>query len=654
MTQNAYLFFHLNLNFSSIEEDEFFNVVKKCYDPLLDLVEEDRLPIGIELTGWTLQRIQLIRPDWVARFKFLLNQRACELIGSGYCQIIGPLAPYEVNNWNQKEGLRIYNEIVNIKPDIALVNEMVFSSSLVDLYYEHGYRGLAMDSENMKLALGNDDPHEIVLPNYAEGPKGATLPVLWTNSLLFQKVQHFAHGDISLDEYLSFMKKYTASESEAVCIYSNDAEVFDYRPGRFTTERPTHPEGEWQRVKKLLSNLASECDVKFVSPTEALLRANRGKTTFKLCSANYPIPVKKQAKYNLARWAVTGRNDLKINTLCHRILAVFIEREVTEQADWRDLCYLWSSDLRTHITSKKWQNALQVQKNLLNKYSIPNKFTIEQKLNKREVQISDNYVSEHGYSLKLENENVFVIISSSLKLKLNLRRGLSIEALSFKSHDMTPCIGKQGHGKFRDITLGADYYSGGIVMDLPTQRKRITDLERITPKIYILENRNLMLSVKINSSEGTISKTMTIEPNTEKVTLAFEFDNFNLIGSVRVPITLLNSFSQAQWVSCANGGETYENFRLSHDFDHTCSPSMFVSSNRGFGATTGQILICNDNRKINFNWNVRDAAVMPMMLRKTSGNQTLLRLLFSLQELDETIKEPLQLSPFKLNIESVI
>ena len=49
---------------------------------------------------------------------------------------------------------------------------------------------------------------------------------------------------------------------------------------------------------------------------------------------------------------------------------------------------------------------------------------------------------------------------------------------------------------------------------------------------------------------------MTIEPNTEKVTLAFEFDNFNLIGSVRVPITLLNSFSQAQWVSCANGGET--------------------------------------------------------------------------------------------------
>ena len=129
------------------------------------------------------------------------------------------------------------------------------------------------------------------------------------------------------------------------------------------------------------------------------------------------------------------------------------------------MCYLWSSDLRTHITSKKWQNALQVQKNLLNKYAIPNKFTIEQKLNKREVQISDNYVSEHGYSLKLENENVFVIISSSLKLKLNLRRGLSIEALSFKSHDMTPCIGKQGHGKFRDITLGADYYSGGIVMD---------------------------------------------------------------------------------------------------------------------------------------------------------------------------------------------
>ncbi len=56
------------------------------------------------------------------------------MIGSGYCQIIGPLVPYKVNEWNQRLGIETYEQILDCRPNIVLVNEMTYSSSLVDLY----------------------------------------------------------------------------------------------------------------------------------------------------------------------------------------------------------------------------------------------------------------------------------------------------------------------------------------------------------------------------------------------------------------------------------------------------------------------------------------------------------------------------------------
>ena len=72
-----------------------------------------------------------------------------------------------------------------------------------------------------------------------------------------------------------------------------------------------------------------------------------------------PVPVKKQEKYNLNRWAVTGRNDLAINTSCRRIYEALRKDPRCEDGRWRELCYLWSSDFRTHITEKRWLAYLQ-------------------------------------------------------------------------------------------------------------------------------------------------------------------------------------------------------------------------------------------------------------------------------------------------------
>ena len=65
-----------------------------------------------------------------------------------------------------------------------------------------------------------------------------------------------------------------------------------------------------------------------------------------------PVPVKKQRKYNLARWAVTGRDNTAINAACQRIYQGMLSDEV--HADWKELCYLWASDFRTHLTEKRW------------------------------------------------------------------------------------------------------------------------------------------------------------------------------------------------------------------------------------------------------------------------------------------------------------
>ena len=52
-----YAFFHLNLAYSSIEEEQRPEVVERCYWPLLRLAREYNLPFGIEISGQTLETI---------------------------------------------------------------------------------------------------------------------------------------------------------------------------------------------------------------------------------------------------------------------------------------------------------------------------------------------------------------------------------------------------------------------------------------------------------------------------------------------------------------------------------------------------------------------------------------------------------------------
>jgi len=656
MKPKGYLVFHLNLAFSSIEEEAWADVIRTCYHPLLDLIEKTGIPIGIELTGWTLKQIERIDIAWVERFKALLNSDSCELIGSGYCQIIGPLVPYKVNEWNQKLGIDAYKQILNHRPKIALVNEMAFSSSLVDLYNQFGYIGFIMDRDNIKLALESDKFYSKKIPTHAKGLDGTVMPILWSDSILFQKVQHFAHGDISMNDYLCHLRSRIDNGESTIPIYCNDAEVFDYRPGRFSEERPTHFEGEWKRVERLLNSIAVQIEIEFISPTKALEINDKDKAKFvsKLVNAAYPIPVKKQAKYNIARWAVTGRDDLWLNTMCHRVEKHLTKSKNDNHNDWRELCELWASDLRTHITDKRWDKAKNKLSALLNHQGIYSVFGNAPEVDGQYDSLKSAIGQYEGATIALDEEGILLSISTqNIKLELNLRRGLTIQSLAFSSHKMEPCIGTLRHGYFPCISLGADFYSGGVVVELPLQRRRITDLEKVEPRFLIKDNGNIEIRAEIITQFGSIVKVVEVSTNSEKVSLGYNFPKWDKIfGSVRLGvITLLNQFSYKNTkLLCSNGGENKETFDFSGEFDHTKPASTLVSSSRGLGATTGKIQIRNNSKSVNLQWDPSKCAVMPMLQNITFDDKALSRIFFSIQEMDDTVKETVKIKPFNFSI----
>jgi len=652
----GYIVFHLNLAFSSIEKNVRADVIKTCYHSLLNLIEQTGIPIGIELTGWTLKQIEQIDNTWIERFKILLSTGKCELIGSGYCQIIGPLVPYKVNEWNQKLGIETYKEILGCRPNIILVNEMAFSSSLVDLYSSFGYKGIIMDRDNVRLALDLENLPMNLVPTHAKGPGGAVLPVLWSDSILFQKVQHFAHGDITINDYLDCLNNRINQGESLFPIYTNDAEVFDYRPGRFSAERPTHPEGEWNRVKNLLNAIICNTEIEFCSPSQALQIENKrtDKCVSTFTNAAYPISVKKQEKYNIGRWAVTGRADFWLNTMCHRIERHLSESQINNHNDWRELCELWASDLRTHITDKRWIMANKQLKAVLNQHNISDVFAGDQDPHGKYDTLIDAIGKYGDAEIAIDREEILLSISTKkIKLELNLRRGLAIKSLAFSSHEMEPCVGSLPHGYFSSISLGADFYSGGVVIELPLQRVRVTDLEKVDPKFRINDNGNIEIYAEIYTQFGSIIKVVEVSREKEQVSLSYRFPTWDkIVGSVRLGvITLINQFSDNKTkIACSNGGEHNEIFDFSGEFDHTKSVSNLVSSASGLGATTGKIEISNNGKSINLLWDPGECAVMPMLRSTSSHNRRLARVFFSMKEVDDSAKFPANIGRFSLSI----
>ncbi len=227
-------------------------------------------PIGIEVTGFTLEEIASRDPEWIGRARALIATGRIELIGSGYAQLIGPLVPARVTEENLKLGSEIYRRLLGVAPRIALVNEQAYSAGLVGLYLDAGYSAILMDWDNP----GSQHPEWLeearYLPQRALGSDGRAINLLWTSTIAFQKLQRFTHGDIGLDEYLDYLRARQGETGRVFCLYASDAEIFDFRPGRYKTEEKIASISEWKRMAQAIARLGAEPNCKLVAPSDAL------------------------------------------------------------------------------------------------------------------------------------------------------------------------------------------------------------------------------------------------------------------------------------------------------------------------------------------------------------------------------------------------
>ncbi|HEY1707371.1 MAG TPA: hypothetical protein VGG10_03840 [Rhizomicrobium sp.] len=634
-TLTLFALFHLNLAFSSIEEEQRDAVIAKCYWPLLDLIQTHG-PIGIELTGFTLEEIAARDPEWIGRFRALLASGKAELIGSGYAQIIGPLVPAAVTEANLRIGNETYVRLLGIRPRLALINEQAYAAGLVGLYLDAGYDAILMDWDNPGSQHPQWPAETRYWPQRALGADGRAIGLLWTNTVAFQKLQRFAHGDVERDAYLDYVRTNKGCD-RALCVYASDAEIFDFRPGRYKTEEANSGE-EWSRLAQAFAALRDEPGFTLRAPSGILDRASPSEP-LRLETAPVPVPVKKQRKYNLSRWAVTGRDDIGINAACERIYRGLAARK-PDNAAWKELCYLWSSDFRTHITNRRWIAFCDRLRTAEARWAQP--LPVSSPVTGRRIET--RYVD---------------IETSALTARLDRRRGLAIDRLKFANQPHA-VLGGLPHGHFDDIALQADWYTGDCVFEAPGEHK-VTDLEWCDAQIATQSDGGVALYGRIETPKGPIDKTLRFHATKPQVDfdLAFHWTDWGR-GSLRLGhfTVLPDAFAGKLSLTTHNGGKTPETFALREEtIDHGAPVSFLVSASHGIGMTEGWAELGDAKTRIRVAVDREIAPLLGLLTHRKSGGSVFCQLMLSALELDETRKpDPYREGPrrFRFSVNGVL
>tara|TARA_Y100000590_G_scaffold463450_1_gene630226 strand:- start:312 stop:2231 length:1920 start_codon:yes stop_codon:yes gene_type:complete len=630
---NIFSFFHLNIMYSSLNLESRKKVLNNCYWPLLKFAEKG-FKIGVEAPAITLEIINDLDPNWVHCLSKYIKEEKIEFIGSGYSQVIGPLVPAKLNIMNQRLGINKYKELLGQSPKIALINEMAYSKGIIEHYFDFGYKGLIMEWNNPSYINPNWKNEWRYFPQNVELKNGYNMPIIWADSIIFQKFQRYVHGEIDFKNYIKYIKTLNIPSHGYFPLYSNDVEIFDFRPGRYKTEKKISKSSEWERIIELYEKLKNENFFNFVFPFDVLsgLKNNYAGINVELQSAKMPIPVKKQEKYNINRWALTGRNDIHINSKCFQIYNGFIQSRNDRLRDWEELCFLWSSDFRTHITQQRWNDFKNRLDTLLSKSALSKgNFVNHDKIDFEKCQSKKE-------NIIISNENIYIEL---VKFK-----GLNFNKVVFKNICNDPIIGTIEHGFFDDITLAADFHSNHSVIANLGEHK-ITDLK--PDDIFINKNKRIFLSeyeyngFRIHSSLELMKNSISI--------------NKNIYGKKIGKCTirpLHYTFLPNYWdldtlnLQVHNGGSNVETFYVKdQNIIHNEIYSELITSRHAFGNTEGVVIVGDKDKSIKFETDMAKCSLIPSLIFKETNNSFLFRLVFSCREVDETLKE---LNDFSYNI----
>lgn len=623
--------------FSSIEEKDRPDVIQYCYWPLLELARSG-IRIGIEATSYTLRTIQNIDPTWTQCLRQCVEDGYVEFVGSGYVQMIAPLVPPNVTRKNLAFGLVDYQDIIGFVPDIYLVNEQAYAPGILPFYKEIGARGVIMDSSETASRNPNWKKEYSYQPQNLEDVNGSQLPVIWSDAISFQKFQRYAHNEIDADEYFEFLSLQISRGITAFPLYTSDAEVFDYRPGRFNSEANIGVISEYERIGLLFKALANSGQVIIGTPSDALKALSSDTVSLKLETPQAPVPVKKQRKYNILRWAVTGRNDLALNTHCWRLYESYSNDNVNDEK-WRNLCLLWSSDLRTHITEQRWQNI----QDLLISYQVGVPASIV------DIECNENTIPSN---VSIKREGRFLIIeTTSFHIALNCSRGLAIQSFGYGEYEPSYAgapssnglIGTLAHGFYDDIAYGADFYSGHYVYE-PAAGAKSTDLTACEPDISFDGKHSLIISAQL---EETL-KTLVIDIRNPHITINYSADVLpQKHGTFRCGHIKLNPRAfdiKTLYYSSKNGGDQLELHDLHSDdklisVDHGASVSRLVSASNGLGMTSGSLEIGDKKHFVKLTMKRAHAASVGMITAQTVADSFFVRACLTLAETDDTYRE---------------
>jgi len=631
MSLSVYALFHLNLAFSSIEEEDRPKVIERCYWPLLRLAQDEGIPVAIEATAFTLERIAAIDPSWIATLRKLMEEGRAGFVGSGYVQLIGPLVPAAVNRANLRLGHKTYERLLGFTPTIGMPNEQAYSGGLLPLYAEAGYRALVMDYDNCAHHHPEWPRGLRYAPQSVLGAEDSRLDLIWTNTVAFQKVQRLAHGELEAADYIHYVRGQNGGEPRAFALYGNDAEVFDFRPGRMATEAPLSAAREWDRLANAFRALKDEESIEFVLPETLLTRdwPHRARTPIRLETPGCPVPVKKQHKYNITRWAVTGRDDLDINTRCYGLYRA-IEGRSDDEA-WATLCGLWASDFRTHITPKRWSRYHETLKAAEARYS------------EKPPAAPVSKPARPNLATITRSERMLEIETPMLKARLKLARGLALDAAWFgalNNRAEEPLCGTLPHGHFDDVRLAFDWYSGTLIYDRPAQPK-ITDLSPVMPEISHDAGGAPVISAVIATPLGKLQKTMRFALDAPRIDYEITLDWSDWShASLRLGnFTLLpRAFAAGQLaLRTQNGGDAVERFSLAEaPVDHGTPVSLQVSANCALGMTGGWAEIGDDRTRLRVTVEQDTAALIGLATARMVNDQPFCRLSLSALEFDET------------------
>lgn len=627
------LLFHLNLNYSSIEVASRREVVARCYRPLLELAESHPwLTLTLEASGHTLERIERIDAAWIDRLRALIAAGRVEFVGSGDTQLIGPLVPASVNRWNQALGRGTYERLLGIAPRVALVNEMAWSQGLVDAYLDAGYEALITEWNNPRRFHPEWDEEARYRAAWTESPTGRRIRLLWADALLFQGFQRAVHGEREPEEHADKVLERAGARARHVFLYANDAEVFDYRPGRYASEPKLGAASEWERMGRVLEALRAR-GVEFTTPTHVLADAHFApRETLTLNDAANPIPVKKQPKYNVTRWGLSGRDDVGLNARCFG-RAKELERHGGGSAEWRVLCRAFGSDLRTHLTEKRWQRLVAALPEARPRGLSDSAFL--------EAPLRTRRLERQGQRLTVETDGVRVV--------LNLRRGCALEELVLKRAGAAPLVGTLPYGHFEDIDWTADFYSGHTVLEIPAER-RVTDLEAVVPEVDE-ELHCVVVRARVATPLGELPKEVRVYAQRIELRYGFSAWGTRPRGSLRTAsLTLVDGgLGEELFLTVAQGGPR-ERLRIAGECDHGKPVSALVSASAALGATDGWIALDDGHTGFEASWPQEEAAALPLFTHHRIAGKRFARLSFSLSELDETHRPGAPLPDFRLSL----